>query len=138
MHKSKVALKKAWTEAKEKGRTKLQENTSMQENGDYTAANDTGGAVADISYSTIKQNTDFTVQQGRKFSRKQIEKYRERRSAEQAESTLPVSAVSARNKPSAARCPMRRNARAVGQICPASGRKKKPSPPKPRRAIFAV
>ena len=83
----KVALKKAWTEAKEKSRTKLQKNTSMQENGDYTVANDTGGAVADISYSTIKQNTDFTVQQGRKFVRKQIEKYRERRSAEQAETT---------------------------------------------------
>ena len=83
----KVALKKAWTEAKEKKRTKLQENISMQENGDYTAANDTGGAVADISYSTIKQNTDFTVQQGRKFARKQIEKYRERRSAEQTETT---------------------------------------------------
>ena len=46
----KVALKKAWTEAKEKSRTKPQENTSMQENGDYTAANDTGGEVADISY----------------------------------------------------------------------------------------
>ena len=52
--------------------------------------------------------------------------------------TPPVSAVSARNKPSTARCPMRRNARAVGQICPASGQKKKPSPPKQRRAIFAV
>ena len=83
----KVALKKAWTEGKEKSRTKLQENTSMQENGDYTAANDTGGEVADISYSTIKQNTDFTVQQGRKIARKQIEKYRERRSAEQTETT---------------------------------------------------
>ena len=83
----KVTLKKAWTEAKEKSRTKLQENTSMQENGDYTVANDTGGAVADISYSTIKQNRDFTVQQGRKFARKQIEKYRERRSAEQTETT---------------------------------------------------
>ena len=83
----KVALKKAWTEAKEKSRTKLQENTSMQENGDYTVANDTGGAVADISYSTIKQNTDFTVQQGRKVARKQIEKYRERRAAEQNETT---------------------------------------------------
>lgn len=80
-----MALKKAWTEAKEKSRTKLQENTSMQENGDYTVANDTGVAVADISYSTIKQNTDFTVQQGRKFVRKQIEKYRERRAAEQNE-----------------------------------------------------
>lgn len=53
-------------------------------------------------------------------------------------STPPMSAVSARNKPGAARCPMWRNARAVGQICPDSGRKKKPSPPRPPRAIFAV
>ena len=83
----KAALKKAWTETKEKGRTKLRENASTQGNGDYIAANDTGGAVADISYSAIKQNTDFTVQQGRKFARKEIEKYRERRTAEQAETT---------------------------------------------------
>ena len=83
----KAALKKAWTETKEKGRTKLRENASTQGNGDYIAANDTGGAVADISYSAIKQNTDFTVQQGRKFARKEIEKYRERRTAEQAEIT---------------------------------------------------
>ena len=83
----KVALKNAWTEAKKKKRTKLQENTSMQENGDYTAANDTAGAVADISYSTIKQNTDFTVQQGRKFARKQAEEYRVRHAAEQVETT---------------------------------------------------
>ena len=34
-----------------------------------------------------------------------------------------MSAVSARNKPNAARCPMRRNARVVGQICPDSGQK---------------
>ena len=90
----KVALKKAWTEAKEKSRTKLQENTSMQENGDYTAANDTGGEVADISYSTIKQNTDFTVQQGRKFARKQVEKYRERGvDPKQAERGTPLDAA---------------------------------------------
>ena len=83
----KAVLKKAWTETKEKGRTKLRENASTQGNGDYIAANDTGGAVADISYSAIKQNTDFTVQQGRKFARKEIEKYRERHAAEQAEIT---------------------------------------------------
>ena len=52
--------------------------------------------------------------------------------------TPPVSAVSARNRSGAARCPMRRNARAVGQICPASGRKKKPSPPRPHHEIFVV
>ena len=83
----KAALKKAWTEAKEKSRNKLRESTSTQEDGNYTAAQDTGTALADTSYSAIKQNTDFTVQQGRKFACKQIEKYRERHAAEQAETT---------------------------------------------------
>ena len=83
----KAALKKAWTEAKEKSRTKLRESTSTQKDGNYTAAQDTGAVMADTSYSAIKQNTDHTVQQGRKIARKQIEKYRERRSAEQAETT---------------------------------------------------
>lgn len=83
----KAALKKAWTEAKEKSRNKLRESTTTQEDGNYTAAQDTGTALADTSYSAIKQNTDFTVQQGRKFARKQIEKYRERHAAEQAETT---------------------------------------------------
>jgi len=41
--------------------------------------------VADTSYSAIKQNADLTVQQGRKFARKQIQKYRKRRTAEQVE-----------------------------------------------------
>ena len=81
----KAALKKAWAETKEKSRTKLRESTSTQGDGDYTAAQDTGAAVSDTTYSAIKKNTDFTVQQGRKFARKQIEKYRERRAAEQTE-----------------------------------------------------
>ena len=83
----KAALKKAWTEAKEKRRTKLLKSASTQGDGDYTAANETGGMLADTSYSAIKQNTNFTVEQGRKIARKQIEKYRERRSAEQTETT---------------------------------------------------
>ena len=83
----KAALKKAWTEGKEKSRTMLRESTSTQGDGDYTTAQDTSSAVTDTSYSVIKQNTDFTVQQGRKIARKQIEKYRERRSAEQTETT---------------------------------------------------
>ena len=83
----KVALKKAWTEAKEKSRTMLRESTSTQGDGDYTTAQDTSSVVTDTSYSVIKQNTDFTVQQGRKIARKQIEKYREHRSAEQTETT---------------------------------------------------
>ena len=88
----KAALKKAWTEAKEKSRTKLRESTSTQENGDYTTANGTSGMLADTSYSAIKKNTDFTVQQGRKLARKQIEKYRERRTAEQGKTTRAYTA----------------------------------------------
>ena len=83
----KAALKKAWTEAKEKSRTKLRESTAAQGESDYTTAQDTGAVLTDTSYSSIKQNTDFTVQQGRKIARKQIQKYRERRAAEQAETT---------------------------------------------------
>lgn len=83
----KAALKKAWTEAKEKSRTKLRESTTTQGDSDYTAANDTGGMVADTSYSAIKKNTDFTMQQGRKFARRQIQKYRDRRTAEQVAAT---------------------------------------------------
>ena len=81
----KAALKKAWTEAKEKSRTMLRESTSTQGDGDYTTAQDTSSVVTDTSYSVIKQNTDFTVQQVRKIAREQIGKYRERRSAEQTE-----------------------------------------------------
>ena len=83
----KAALKKAWTEAKEKSRTKLRESISTQGEGNYTTAQDTAAMLTDTSYSAIKQNTDFTVEQGRKLARKQIEKYRERRSAEQTETT---------------------------------------------------
>ena len=83
----KAALKKVWTEAKEKSRTKLRKSTSTHGDGNYTTAQDTGEALTDTSYSTIKQNTDFTVRQGRKFARKQIEKCREHRTAEQAETT---------------------------------------------------
>ena len=81
----KAALKKAWTEAKEKSRTKLRESTAAQGESDYTTAQDTGMMLTDTSYSAIKQNTDFTVEQGRKFARKQAEKYRERHAAEQVE-----------------------------------------------------
>ena len=83
----KAALKKAWTEATEKSRTKLRESTSTQGEGDYTTAQDTGTVLTDTSYSAIKHNTDFTVQQGRKFARKQIQKYWEHRTAERIETT---------------------------------------------------
>ena len=88
----KAALKKAWTETKEKSRAKLRESTSAQGDGDYTTANDTGGMVTDTSHSAIQQNTDFTVRQSRKFARMQIEKYRERHTAEQVETSRAYTA----------------------------------------------
>ena len=75
-----------------KSRAKLRESTSAQGDGDYTTANDTGGMVTDTSHSAIQQNTDFTVQQSRKFARKQIEKYRERHTAEQVETSRAYTA----------------------------------------------
>ena len=83
----KEALKKAWKEAKEKSRTKLRESTATQGDSDYTAAQDTGATLSDTSYSAIKQSTDFSIQRGRKFTRKQIEKYWERHAAERVETT---------------------------------------------------
>ena len=100
----KAALKKAWTEAKEKSRTMLRESTSTQGDGDYTTAQDTSSVVTDTSYSVIKQNTDFTVQQGRKFARKQIEKYRERRAAEQNETARAHAADERGVSPKQAEC----------------------------------
>ena len=100
----KAALKKAWTEGKEKSRTMLRESTSTQGDGDYTTAQDTSSVVTDTSYSVIKQNTDFTVQQGRKFACKQIEKYRERRSAEQAETARAHAAGERGVSPKQAEC----------------------------------
>ena len=100
----KVTLKKAWTEAKEKSQTMLRESTSTQGDGDYTTAQGTSSVVTDTSYSVIKQNTDFTVQQGRKIARKQIEKYRERRSAEQTETTRVHTASERGVSPKQAEC----------------------------------
>ena len=100
----KAALKKAWTESKEKSRTKLRESISMQGDGDYTAAQGTGVVLTDTSYSAIKQNTDFTVEQGRKFARKQFQKYRKRRTAEQAEATRTYAAGERGVSPKQAEC----------------------------------
>lgn len=83
----KIAQKMLLTKTVEKSRTKLQEITSMQENGDYTTAQDTGSTVTDTTYSMVKETTDFTVQQGHKLARKQIQKYLEHRAAEQSETT---------------------------------------------------
>mgnify|MGYP000046077620 CR=1 FL=1 len=138
----KAALKKAWAEAKEKSRTMLRESTSTQGDGDYTTAQDTSSVVTDTSYSVIKQNTDFTVQQGRKIARKQIEKYRVRHAAESVEATRVHTASERGVRPQtsrvrhAARC---RPAPAPwGRFAPPAGERKKSSPPRPRHEIFVV
>ena len=100
----KASLKNAWTEAKEKSRTKLRESTSAQGESDYTTAQDTGAVLTDTSYSAIKQNTHFTVQQGRKIARKQIQKYREHRAADQAETTHAHAAGECGVSPKQAEC----------------------------------
>ena len=65
----------------------------------------------------------FVRRQGQKLAETQARQHHQRKLPPAP--TPPVSAVSARNKPSTARCPMRRNACAVGQICPDSGQKEK-------------
>ena len=92
------------TEAKEKSRTKLRESTAAQGESDYATAQDTGAVLTDTSYSAIKQNTDFTVQQGRKIARRQIQKYRARRAAEQAETTRAHAAGERVVSPKQAEC----------------------------------
>ena len=60
--------------------------------------------LTDTSYSAIKQNTHFTVQQGRKIARKQIQKYREHRATDQAETTHAHAAGECGVSPKQAEC----------------------------------
>lgn len=124
----KIAQKMLLTKAVEKSRTKLQEITSMQENGDYTTAPDTGSTVTDTTYSMVKETTDFTVQQVRKFTRKQIQKYRERRTTERAETTCAHTASECGVSPKQAghgtfaRC--RATSALWGRFAPTAGKRK--------------
>ena len=120
----KAALKAAWIKTKEQSRTAARGNDTDPRQQEPT---NLAGLVAE-------QSAAFVRHQGRKLAEPKSDSTAKRK----LPPTPPVSAVSAPNKSSAARCPMRRNVRAVGQICPASGQKKKPSPPKPRRATFAA
>ena len=134
----KAALKKAWTEAKEKSRTKLRENTAAQGDGDYTTAQDTGAMLANTSYSATR------ISPYSKAASRPASRFRNTgNSAPQSRVKPPaptplVNAVSAPNRLGAARCPMWISTRAVGQIFPSSGRKKKSSLPKLRHAAFAA
>ena len=72
---------------KGKSQSELLGRASVQEDGDYTTAKDIGTVLTDTSYAIVKKNTVFTMQQGRKLAREQIEKSRESRAAEQVETT---------------------------------------------------
>ena len=128
--------------AVEKSRTKLQEITSMQENGDYTTAPDTGSAVTDTTYSMVKGDHRFHCAAGAQVYPQS--KFRNTGNAAQQsglETTRAHTASECGVSPKQAghgTLPMQSNTRAVGRICPDNGRKKKLSPPKPRRATFAA
>lgn len=122
----KAALKAAWLKAKEQARTAARENDTEPRQ----------QVPTDLAGSAAEQSAAFVWHQGRKLAETQARQHRQRKLL--PASTPPMSAVSARNRSGTARCPMQTNARAVGQICPASGRKKKPSPPRPHHEIFVV
>ena len=123
----KAALKTAWIKTKEQTRTAARENDTDPRQQEPT----------DLAGSAAEQSASFVLRQGRKLAETQTRQHRQEEALLPAP-TPPISAVSARNRPSTARCPMRRNARAEGRICPDSGRKRKQSPPKSRRATFAA
>ena len=81
----KGARRRTWMGTKGKSQSELLGRASVQEDGDYTTAEDIGTVLTDTSYAIVKKNTVFTMQQGRKLAREQIEKCRESRAAEQVE-----------------------------------------------------
>ena len=122
----KAALKAAWLKTKEQSRTTARENDTDPQQQEPT----------DFAGSAAEQSAAFVWHQGRKLAEPKPDSTAKKKLP--SAPTPPMSAVSARNKSSVVRCPMQSRARAVGQICPDNGQKKKPSPPKPRRATFAA
>ena len=122
----KAALKAAWLKTKEQSRTAARENDTDTRQQEPT----------NLAGSAAEQSAALCGIRGGNWQKPKPASTAKRNLLPAP--TPPMSAVSARNKPSAARCPMRRNVRAVGQICPDSGRKKKSSPPRPHHEIFVV
>ena len=89
---------------KGKSQSELLGRASVQEDGDYTTAKDIGTVLTDTSYAIVKKNTVFTMQQGRKLAREQIEKSRESRAAEQVETTRAHAAGERGVSPKQAEC----------------------------------
>ena len=123
----KAALKAAWIKTKEQTRTAAHENDTDPRQQEPT----------NLAGLAAEQSAAFVWHQGRKLAETKARQHRQKEAVARAHAAGERGA-SPKNKPSTARCPMRRNARAVGQICPDSGRKKKPSPPRPHLATFAA
>ena len=100
----KGARKRTWMRTKGKSQSELLGRASVQEDGDYTTAKDIGTVLADTSYAIVKKNTVFTMQQGRKLAREQIEKSRASRTAEQVETTRVHAANERGVSPKQAEC----------------------------------
>ena len=122
----KAALKAAWLKTKEQTRTAARENDTDTRQQEPT----------DLAGSAAEQSAAFVWRQGRKLAETQARQHRQEESAARAHAANERGVSP--NKSSVVRCPMQSRARAVGQICPASGQKKKPSPPRPRHEIFVV
>ena len=123
----KATLKAVWLKTKEQTRTAAHENDT----------NPRQQATTDLAGSAAEQSAAFVWHQGRKLAETQARQHRQKEAAARVHAANERG-VSPKQAGCGTRCPMWRNARAVGQICPDSGRKKKPSPPRPPRAIFAV
>ena len=80
----KAALKKAWTEAKEKRNVPMEKQDGSDAQGAYSEAEQARENIADRATAAISDNIDFSYKQGRQLAQKQYEKRKQQRSAERA------------------------------------------------------
>lgn len=136
-----VALKKAWTEAKEKRNIPVEKQDGSGEQGAYAEADQAGGNIADGTTVAVSRNLDFSYRQGRQLTQKQYEKCKQQHSAEQATEVRAHTATERRVGPETnvgASGPMLVAHRSMGRICPVSAQEKKPPPSRLHRTRFVV
>ena len=80
----KTALKKAWTEAKEKRNVPVEKQGGSDEQGAYSEAEQAWESVADRTTAAVSGNLDFSYKQGRQLAQKQYEKCKQQHAVEQA------------------------------------------------------
>lgn len=120
----KAALKAAWLKTKEQSRTASRGNDTDPRQQKPT----------DFAGSAAEQAAAFVRHQRRKLAETQVRQHRQKEAATHAAGKRGVSPKQAEcgTLPDAEQRPRR------GADSPAGGQKKKPSPPRPCRAIFAV